>query len=88
MATLKDILLRLRNNNPQASHIVFNDGMVNWTLKKLIDESECDNDEYEMYTDGIYRLFLNGEKEDHPAYTFETPAGQGLNVYPDGIRLR
>lgn len=87
MATLKDILIRIRNNNPQASHIMFYDGTMSWTLKKLLDEAENDTDEYQMEIDGIYRLHFNGEREDVPSFSFATPAGQSLQVFPDGIRL-
>ena len=87
MAQLKDILTRIRNNNPQASNIVFKDGTTSWSLKRLLDDADNDNGEYIMEIDGIYRLRFNGEREDAPTFIFVTPAGQSLQVFPDGIRL-
>ena len=88
MALLRDILRLLRNNNPQANHIVVTDGVLKWNLEGLMRDAAEDTDEYSMKDTGIYRVDSDGELDLYPSYTFETPSGENLKVFPDGISLR
>ena len=88
MALLRDILRVLKNNNPQASNIVITDGILRWNIDGLMRDTAEDPDDYSMKDDGIYRLSSDGEADMYPTYTFQTPSGENLKVFPDGISLR